>query len=142
MRSGNVGTLGETARWAFRYANLDGNDWSSSAIEKSESTTTYFLGFNNSGVYPSHGPNNRRNALPLRCRSTTAVGRAVSEKLTFFPTAISQITEVAQKSQSEKMPLFPTHHVSQNVAKNILIMAMLANFFRFVLHSSHEAIFI
>ena len=80
MRSGYVNPLKETGRQAFRVAIEYGYTWSSSAIEESDSITAYDLYFVVSDINPSNGPNGRRNGFPLRCLSTTAVGRATKKE--------------------------------------------------------------
>ena len=74
VRSGYINTIEETGRYILRIANEYGYVWSSSAIERSESNTAYYLKFYASDTSPSRGPDNRRYGLSLRCLSTTAVG--------------------------------------------------------------------
>ena len=73
VRSGDINYNDDTDRQSFRWIGIDGYGWSSSATDKSESTTVYYLDFGASGAVPSYGPKSRRFGFPLRCLSTTAV---------------------------------------------------------------------
>ena len=74
MRSGHISTLKIVDRQVFRLAGVDSYGWTSGAIDKSEPTTAYILGFGTSDIDPSYGPTDRRLIFSLRCLSTTAVG--------------------------------------------------------------------
>ena len=54
---------------SLRGFGFDGYDWSSLSVAFTSvtSATAYDLGLNESGVYPSHGPNARWDGFPIRC---------------------------------------------------------------------------
>ena len=52
---------------AFRGAGNGGYGWS---LRMNKLASAYYLDFYATGVYPSHGPNNRWHGFPLRCLST------------------------------------------------------------------------
>ena len=73
VRSGYVflpGVSGDT----FRYAGIDGYDWSSRAsstrYDGAAIPSAYSLDFYASTAHPSNGPYERWHGFPLRCLST------------------------------------------------------------------------
>ena len=76
LRSGVVYILEEAGRKVFRGASVAGYAWPSSAIGEAKDWSVYYLDFHDGDVYPSGGPTSRRFGFPLRCLSTTAVGKA------------------------------------------------------------------
>ena len=74
MRSGDINYNDDTDHRSFRWIGVNGYGWTVSTSTAS-TTKAYNLGFYASDIYPSGGPNARHIVFPLRCLSTTAVGR-------------------------------------------------------------------
>ena len=65
VRSGGV----NLSYGSLRGFGFDGYGWSSISVAFTSvtSATAYYLNFNASGVYPSHGPYARWGGFPIRC---------------------------------------------------------------------------
>ena len=72
MRSGLVHL--SVSAGTFRDAGVGSLSWSARAsstrYDGAAIPSAYYLGFNATGVYPSHGPWERWYSRPLRCLST------------------------------------------------------------------------
>ena len=65
MRSGYLNV--EHTVGSLRHAGSNSGNWSSWGVGE---INAYYLAFYADGVGPSHGPNARYHAFPLRCLST------------------------------------------------------------------------